>query len=35
MVCGNLVYFLRFGMLDKEKSGNPAPNVVATFQDSA
>jgi hypothetical protein len=22
--CGNLVYFPRFGILDKEKSGNPA-----------
>jgi hypothetical protein len=25
IVCGNLVYFSRFGMLYKEKSGNPDP----------
>jgi hypothetical protein len=25
IVCGNLVYFFRFGILHEEKSGNPEP----------
>jgi hypothetical protein len=27
IVCGHWVYFLRFGILDQEKSGNPGPTT--------
>jgi hypothetical protein len=28
ILCGNLVYFSPFGVLDQEKSGNPAPSSI-------
>jgi hypothetical protein len=27
MICGHLVHFFRFGMLYREKSGNPGPEM--------
>jgi hypothetical protein len=32
--CGNLVYFPRFGILEQEKSGNPALSYLEFFKRS-
>jgi hypothetical protein len=33
IVCGNLVYFFRFGMLYQEKSGSPADEDTSSFSE--